>query len=132
MGLRDDIKESIDSINEDVEIETWRNKKQPEKYAGFGNRGTPEGDAWFKMMIPHLIGFGIGLAVARLFSCKFVGYIIFGLIFAYLTGVYKSHTSDRISWKYAFIKNALLSLRWILIAVLALILGFVMNKYDIK
>lgn len=132
MGLWDDIKESIDSINEDVEIETWRNKQQPKKYAGFGNRGTSEGDAWFKMMIPHLIGFGIGLAVARLFGCKFVGYIIFGVIFAYLTGVYKSHEFDKISWKYAFIKNALLSLRWILMAVFALILGFVMHKYDVK
>lgn len=130
MELWDDIKKSKESISEDIGIYKSRSikdrKENPANY--IGSRSTPEGDAWFKMMIPHLIGFGIGLAVARLFGCKFIGYIVFGLIFAYLTGVYKSHAFDRISWKYAFIKNALLSLMWILMAVFALILGFVTNK----
>lgn len=124
MNLWDYIKVSIESISEDIDVYKSRSvedrKENPANY--IGNRSTPESVAWTKLFIPHLIGIFIGLAVARLFSAGAVGYVIFAVIFAFLTGTYKSHEFDKISWKYAIIKNALLMSICLAILVIWLII----------
>lgn len=37
-------------------------------------------------LLPNMIGFVFGCAVARLFECAFAGYIILGIIFAFVIG----------------------------------------------
>lgn len=77
--------------------------------------------ALFKMIFPQIAGFVIGCAVARFMTLGFVGYMIMGIIFAFLVGVHKSTYNDQISLKYAVIKNIVLML--IEIAVILLIAG---------
>lgn len=117
MGLWGDIKESKESISEDIDIYKSKSikdrKENPANY--IGNRSTPESVAWTNLFIPHLIGIFIGIAVARLFNSNPFGYAIFSIIFAFLAGTYKSHEFDKISWKYALIKNALLMGIWLAI-----------------
>lgn len=98
----DDIKQDIDELKMDCESE--RRKNPP----SFTNHSTPEDQAWFHLFIPHLLGIVLGLAVARLFHCGFLGYIFFGIVFAFLAGVWKSYELDNIRLKNAVIKNALL------------------------
>lgn len=115
MKLIDMIHEAGKSISEDIEVSKARSKKdRKENPANYiGNRSTPESVAWTNLFIPHLIGIFIGIAVARLFNSEPFGYAMFSIIFAFLAGTYKSHEFDKISWKYAFIKNALLMCVWL-------------------
>lgn len=115
MKLIDMIHEAGKSISEDIEVSKARSKKdRKENPANYiGNRSTPESVAWTNLFIPHLIGIFIGIAVARLFNSEPFGYAMFSIIFAFLAGTYKSHEFDKISWKYALIKNALLMCVWL-------------------
>ena len=126
MKLWDMIKESKESISEDIDVYKSRSindrKENPVNY--IGNRSTPESVAWTNLFIPHIFGIFVGLAVARLFSVGAVGYVIFCIIFAFLIGTYKSHEFDKISWKYALIKNALLMCVWLAILVSWLIIAY--------
>ncbi|MDE6671386.1 MAG: hypothetical protein K2K16_04235 [Ruminococcus sp.] len=85
------------------------------------SKGNAGGYALFKLLFPHIAGFVIGCAVARFMTLGFVGYMIMGIIFAFLVGVHKSTYNDRISLKYAVIKNIVLML--IEIAVILLFAG---------
>lgn len=86
--------------------------------AGKGNAGDY---ALFKLLFPQIAGFVIGCAVARICTFGFIGYMIFGIIFAFLVGVHKSTYSDKISFRYAVIKNIVLMIAEI--AVILLIAG---------
>lgn len=79
------------------------------------------GYAVFKMLFPQIAGFAIGCAVARICTFGFIGYVIMGVIFAFLVGVHKSTYNDKIALKYAVIKNIVLML--IEIAIILLIAG---------
>lgn len=107
--LKDLVKNSLEDIEQDIDefkmdCESERKKNPP----SFTNNSTPKDQAWFHLFIPHLLGIVLGLAVARLFHCGFVGYIFFGIVFAFLAGVWKSYELDNIAFKNAVIKNALL------------------------
>ncbi len=79
------------------------------------------GYALFKMLFPHIAGAVIGCAFARMFNSGLIGYVIMGVIFAFLVGVHKSTYDDQITLKYAVIKNIVLIL--IEIALILLIAG---------
>ena len=66
------------------------------------------GFAIWKVLFPQIVGFIIGCAFARMFDFEFVGYMITGIIFAFLVGVHKSTYNDKIALKYAVIKNIVL------------------------
>lgn len=109
------IKNAKEDISDDINIRVQRGEEDrlenPAKY--IGNRGNPYTAAWTALMIPHLIGGIVGCAVARLFHCGLIGYVIFAVAAAFLMGTYKSHEFDKIAWKYALIKNALLMCVWL-------------------
>ncbi|MDE5584260.1 MAG: hypothetical protein K2J08_11235 [Ruminococcus sp.] len=68
------------------------------------------GFALFKVLFPHIAGFIVGCAFARMFNFASVGYVIMGIIFAFIVGVHKSTYDDKIALKYAVIKNIVLML----------------------
>ncbi|MDE6665992.1 MAG: hypothetical protein K2K14_07420 [Ruminococcus sp.] len=70
--------------------------------------GNANGYALFKIVFPQIAGFIIGCAFARMFNFAFVGYVIMGIIFAFLVGIHKSTYDDKIALKYAVIKNIVL------------------------
>lgn len=80
-----------------------------------------DGYALFKVLFPHIAGFVIGCAIARICTFGFIGYMIFGVIFAFLVGVHKSTYNDKITLRYAVIKNIVLIV--IEIAVVLLFAG---------
>ncbi|MDE6101537.1 MAG: hypothetical protein K2F73_00960 [Ruminococcus sp.] len=84
-------------------------------------KGYLSGFALFKVLFPQIAGFIIGCAFARMFNFVFVGYVIMGVIFAFLVGVHKSTYNDKIALKYAVIKNIVLML--IEIALILLCVG---------
>ncbi|MDE6678975.1 MAG: hypothetical protein K2K02_08025 [Ruminococcus sp.] len=92
----------------------------PTKSRNAGN-GNADGYALFKILFPHIAGFVIGCAVARFMTSGFIGYIIMGVIFAFLVGVHKSTYDDQITLKYAVIKNIVLIL--IEVAVIMIFAG---------
>ncbi len=85
------------------------------------SKGNADGYALFKLLFPHIAGFVIGCAFARMFNFAFVGYVIMGIIFAFLVGVHKSTYNDKIALKYAVIKNIVLMI--IEIALILLCVG---------
>ncbi len=85
------------------------------------SKGNADGYALFKVLFPQIAGFVIGCAVARFMTLGFIGYIIMGVIFAFLVGVHKSTYDDKITLKYAVIKNIVLIL--IEIAVIMIFAG---------
>ncbi len=109
------IKNAVEDISDDIALHVQRGeedrRENPAKY--IGNRGDPRTSAWTAMLLPHLIGGFVGCAAARLFHCGMIGYIIFAVAAAFLMGTYKSHEFDKIAWKYALIKNALLMGVWL-------------------
>ena len=113
--MKDLIKNAVDDIKQDIEESVIDSKddrkKNPAKY--IGNRSTPESSAWSRLFFPNFIGIFLGLAVARLFHCGFPGYIFFGIVFAFLAGVWKSYELDNISLKNAIVKNTLLMGIWL-------------------
>jgi len=119
--LKDLVKNGLDDIHQDfeeIEMDYMEDRrKNPANY--IGNRSTPEGSAWAKIFVPHMLGMVLGFAFARLFETGFAGYAVFGFIFAFLTGVWKSHEYDKIAWKYAVVKNILLMADVLLIILFA-------------
>lgn len=109
------IKNAIEDISDDIDLHVQRTeedrRENPAKY--IGQHGDSRVAAWMAQMIPHLIGGVFGFAVAELFHCGLIGHIIFVISAAFLMGTYKSHEFDKIAWKYALIKNALLMSVWI-------------------
>lgn len=85
------------------------------------NRG---GAAFWIMLIPQIIGFVGGLAVARLFHLDGSAYIPIGAIFALAFGTYKSVSYDKISLVPAIIRNLII----MLIFCALLLIAFVRNK----
>ncbi|MDE6539836.1 MAG: hypothetical protein K2K66_06565 [Ruminococcus sp.] len=77
-----------------------------------------DGYAIFKMLFPQIAGFAIGCAFARILTFGFIGYVIMGVIFAFLVGVHKSTYNDQISLKYAVIKNIVFMLIEIMLVLL--------------
>lgn len=89
-------------------------------------KGYLSGFAGFKILFPQIAGFVIGCAVARFFHFGLAGYIIMGIIFAFLVGVHKSTYDDKISLKYAVIKNIVLILiEFVLVMLFAGIYGII-------
>ena len=136
--LKDDIKNALTDLKDDYRLyesryDDFSEKNSPEKYfsgtelekIGIPKRSYNTENAFryamFKMIFPQISGFVIGCAVARFMTLGFIGYMIMGIIFAFLVGVHKSTYNDRISLKYAVIKNIVLML--IEIAVILLFAG---------
>lgn len=89
-------------------------------------KGYLSGFAGFKIIFPQIAGFVIGCAVARICTFGFVGYMIMGVIFAFLVGVHKSTYDDKITLRYAVIKNIVLILiEFALILLIAGIYGII-------
>lgn len=124
----DDLNDKIDTPESIMMTELWHysahsehenslekhfSREELEKMGIHSRKASNEyadGYALFKVIFPQIAGFVIGCAVARLFNTGFIGYIIFGVIFAFLVGVHKSTYNDKISLKYAIIKNIVLML----------------------
>lgn len=98
--LKDNIKNAVEDIHDDFNIYSTRDYTDRE--------ASPEEYAIMRIVLPHIFGIIIGCAVARMFEFVFIGYIITGIIFAFLVGVHKSTYSDKITLKYAVIKNIVL------------------------
>lgn len=109
--MKDLIKNAVDDIKQDIDesvIDSKNERKRnPAKY--IGNRSTPESYALTKLFVPHILGIFLGMAVAKLFNTGFGGYIFFGTVFSFLTGVWKSYELDNIRLKNAMVKNALIT-----------------------
>lgn len=109
--MKDLIKNAVDDIKQDIEesvIDEKNDKKRnPANY--IGDRGSAEGRAWNKILLPNIFGIFLGLAFARLFHSGAFGYIFFGTVFSFLTGVWKSYELDNIRLKNAIVKNALIT-----------------------
>lgn len=90
-------------------------RSEPKKYLS--------GFAIWKVLFPQIAGFVIGCAFARMFNFGFIGYMIMGVIFAFLVGVHKSTYNDKISLKYAVIKNIVLMLIEFALILLCFIFG---------
>ncbi|MDD6097435.1 MAG: hypothetical protein PUB66_01700 [Oscillospiraceae bacterium] len=63
----------------------------------------------FVILLPQLIGWIVGFAFARLLGLGMTGYIILGLIFALGIGTFKNVEYDRISLKYAVLRNIIIA-----------------------
>lgn len=109
--MKDLIKNAVDDITQEIEnsvIDEKNDKKRnPANY--IGDRGSAEERAWNKILLPNFFGIFLGLAVAKLFNTGFGGYIFFGTVFSFLTGVWKSYELDNIRLKNAIVKNALIT-----------------------
>lgn len=113
---KNELKNAIEDIYDDFKIYRTRyytNKSDSTKFAVI------------LLLLPHILGIVIGCAFARLFNLKFVGYIISCAIFALLVGIHKSTYDDKISLKYAIIKNiVLISIEIISASIYVMIYGF--------
>ena len=78
--LKDDIKNAVEDIHDDFNIYSTRDYTDRE--------ASPEEYAIMRIVLPHIFGIIIGCAVARMFEFVFIGYIITGIIFAFLVGVH--------------------------------------------
>lgn len=77
------------------------------------------GSAFWIMLIPQILGFIGGLAVARMFHFDGSAYIPIGAIFALLMGTYKSVSYDKIALVPAIIRNIILMLIFCVLLLLA-------------
>jgi len=84
---------------------------------GWGRRNR--GIGFYAMLIPQIIGFVGGLAVARLFHLDGSAYIPIGAIFALAFGTYKSVSYDKISLVPAIIRNVIIMLIFCVILLMA-------------
>ncbi len=115
--LKDDIKNAVEDIHDDFDI--YRTRDYTDREA------SPE-YAVMRIVLPQIFGIIIGCAIARMFNFAFIGYLITGIIFAFLVGVHKSTYNDKISLKYAVIKNIVLILiEFALVLLIAGIYGII-------
>ena len=109
--MKDLIKNAVDDIKQEINDyvidEENERKTNPAKF--LEKRDIPECTALSKIMFPNIIGIVFGLAFARLFNSGTFGYIFFGIVFSFLTGLWKSYEFDNIALKYAVVKNAIIS-----------------------
>lgn len=92
-------------------------------YGQKNDRSYISGFAGFQVIFPHIAGIIIGCAFARMFNFAFIGYVIMGIICAFLVGVHKSTYSDKIALKYAVIKNIVLMVIEIILCLLFFVVG---------
>ena len=74
------------------------------------------------LFLPQFLGFILGLAIAKMLGG---GYMIFGLIGAFGVGTYKSVSFDKISLKYALLRNVIILIMIFLLFGTAFLLGSV-------
>jgi hypothetical protein len=140
MNIRDYIQDILNDLeyyrtkdDEFIEFTREVEKKKLKKsivyriYATFNPKVFPSSNGGistgiFGLLFPHFLGAILGCAFARIFTLHFSGYVIFGLVFAVLVGTYKSHESDKITWKHAFIKNSIIIGIFIMFALTLLII----------
>ncbi|MBQ8961771.1 MAG: hypothetical protein IJ071_11260 [Ruminococcus sp.] len=65
-------------------------------------RGSP--GIWL-LFLPQILGFVLGLAIAKMIGG---GYLVFGVLAAFGVGTYKSVSFDKITLKYALLRNAII------------------------
>lgn len=118
--LKDDIKNAIEDIWDDYK--SYQQKYKFETNGAYQRPSAPKDYAGMKLNFPHAVGLVIGCAMARLFRLNIIGYILSMLFFAFLVGVHKSTYNDKISLKYAVIKNIILLLRLLALIALSVIL----------
>ena len=120
--LKDDYKTYEYKCNENLQdlqndktsnLKKYFSKSELEKMGISNNFNTANDEnafryAVFKLFFPHIAGAVIGCAIGRMFELGLIGYVIMGVIFAFLVGVHKSTYDDQITLKYAVIKNIVL------------------------
>lgn len=70
-------------------------------------------------LLPNILGFLFGCAIARFFLLPLIFYLIFGIICSVAGGTYISVTKEEISLKYAIIRHCLI------VGFITAIVGFV-------
>lgn len=137
MGLWDEIKEIAEDIFADVKIEEKRQDDFAKFYCKYERknhmhipwvRQTSKGIPGFIVIImPNVIGFAVGLAMARMVNLSSVAaYLISGIIFAVIIGTLQHVISGGMSLKAAVIRNILIVMICCLIFILAMIWGSIM------
>ena len=101
------ITEIIKDIFSDIEATDSRLEASNRDLGGRYDRNSG-GGGFFVLLIPHLIGFALGLAIARLLEMNFNGYIAVGTLCAVMGGIYKSISFDKISLVPAIVRNLLI------------------------
>lgn len=116
-----------------LDIEDDYNNVAGDAYDEWEESGYRGGDpslyaGTWKVIWPQLLGFVVGLAVARLFKLDTGGYFVFGLIFAVVIGTYKSCSFDRIDIKHAFARNLMILAMIAIVSVSVLIFGWIFGE----
>lgn len=122
MGLWETIKEITKDIFDDADIENKRMKQFSEDTGRYSRRNG-EGYGFFKIALPNLIGFLVGLAVARLFQSNTAGYFILGIIFAVGIGTLEHTLFGGMNLKAAVIRNIIMVSFFCLMFALSVILS---------
>lgn len=65
-------------------------------------------DGWFPMVVPHILGFIVGLALTKLIGLEGVSFFVIGGLCAFIAGTYKSIAFDKISFAPAVVRNIIL------------------------
>ena len=112
------IKEIIDDIVQDLDTIESRTE---ESRRDLRHRDNQTSGAYFQILIPNIIGFVVGLAIARLINMDFSGYIALGTLCALIGGVYKSVSYDKVSLKPAIVRNVLLMSPIVILCAIAAI-----------
>jgi len=108
------LKEIIKDIFSDISTADKRlEDSSKDLYGGLGNydrygRRNQGGGGFLVLLVPHFIGFAVGLAIARLVELPFSGYIALGTLCAIIGGVYKSVSYDKLSLMPAIVRNILM------------------------
>ena len=110
-----DIFSDLDTIDGRLEENRHEAGRLP-RYDRYGRRGS---NAFLYMLIPHILGFVVGLAVARLFSLGTAGFLLIGSICALAGGIYKSVSFDRISLKPAIARNVIILAAAVVMLIIA-------------
>ena len=101
------ILEIIKDIFDDVETTDQRYEDSLRENGTFmpSYRRRRNSPGLWLLFLPQFLGFILGLAIAKMIGG---GYLIFGLIAAFCVGTYKSVSFDKISLKYALMRNVII------------------------
>ena len=104
------IKEIIDDIFNDIDTADRRHEDTLRDMGVLFPRYRARRDhvGLWSVLLPHIIGFVVGLAVTRLFGLHGYAYLIIGTVCAFLSGLFKSVAMDKISIIPALIRNGII------------------------
>ena len=103
-SLSEEIREVLQDIDTDYAIKEQQMNKNRVR---FGRNNDSLGVPLY-MLLPYIFGAITGCALARLFGGENtmpLEYTIFGLFFAFLSGLFHNHYQKNLMWKYALIRS---------------------------